>query len=469
MKKTTLLFVLLFVALFLGKANVKGTIEELAAPVVKSPTGVTPTKFTANWEAVEGATMYLLNVYSYVNEVEKDFYLEDEEVEGTSCRVEQLNESTTYYYTVKAKNSTNVSSESEEMKVEIPEEGEITAPVLLEPTNVSDDGFTANWESQNGVTAYWFYLIETRTVEEDNTYVIMNESFDKVNFGSISNPSVGGMQESLDGYTELQGWEALFPLFAKGMIGMSATAGFIESAIFSPRFDLHAGDGSFRLELDGYTSAVNDKMAISKSCSEVPTSEPEDYRVYTFETANAFETITMDFVHENEFAVGGVDFLFSSQGQKTFIDNVKITKDLKAGESFSYIYKAELGSTGKSIESVYVELDPRPGLRYSYSIVILKALDEYPYLDFLGYENKMEVPIYVPLAIDNINPEERNAYLADGVIYVELKNASIIEVYDVAGKLISKVQGNQGVNTISISNRGIYIVKTPEKVTKLIY
>ena len=91
------------------------------APIAINATNISNNGFTANWNAVPGITNYLL----YVS---RDNFPADppnnipgydgKEVTGTSDNVTGLNSGTIYYYVVKAKNGSRISSISNYIMVQ---------------------------------------------------------------------------------------------------------------------------------------------------------------------------------------------------------------------------------------------------------------------------------------------------------------------------------------------------------------
>lgn len=93
------------------------------APVAKAATNIKPTDFVVNWNAVNGAVSYQLDIATdetFTNTVPQyDGYT----VNGTSLKVTQLNPNTTYYYRVRAfngsssENSNTISLKTQELLI----------------------------------------------------------------------------------------------------------------------------------------------------------------------------------------------------------------------------------------------------------------------------------------------------------------------------------------------------------------
>ena len=107
-------------ALSVNRANIVFQICDrapvvLEAPVATEATDLTCTSFVANWNAVEGATGYLLSVYSDDGIVITDYPVGDE----TSYELTDMAIGTTYYYTVKATYMCLTSEASNEIEADL--------------------------------------------------------------------------------------------------------------------------------------------------------------------------------------------------------------------------------------------------------------------------------------------------------------------------------------------------------------
>lgn len=157
--------------------DVAGGFVELDAPVATAsdPTG---NGFTLSWDAVDKAGSYLVNVYTKDesgNAVAASIY-KDYEVEGTSLRIERLQPETRYTATVTAKLRGVTSAPSDEVEITTTEATfDIFVPVVTHASNVTETGFTANWQEVKGATDYLL------TVIADSDVAPLTE---KVDFGT---------------------------------------------------------------------------------------------------------------------------------------------------------------------------------------------------------------------------------------------------------------------------------------------
>jgi hypothetical protein len=149
------------------------------APVATAATNnTTGTGFTANWNAVAGATGYRLDVAS---DPAFTAILEDYDniaVAGLSKAVTSgVLPGTTYYYRVRAENGATVSVNSNTVTVAVPQLP-FAEPVATMATGILDNGFTANWDAVAGATGYY---LDVSTLPDFGTTipgVMITETFE---------------------------------------------------------------------------------------------------------------------------------------------------------------------------------------------------------------------------------------------------------------------------------------------------
>lgn len=117
-----------------------------ATPSTTSASGNSTTSFVANWTSATGATGYWLEV-SETNFGTVVAHYDD--VAGTSQLVTGLTANTTYYYRVKASNSSGESSYSNVTSTTLG-----PAPPVIEAVSISTASFTAQWASVSGAASY---------------------------------------------------------------------------------------------------------------------------------------------------------------------------------------------------------------------------------------------------------------------------------------------------------------------------
>ncbi len=130
---------------------ISAVTNSVAAPNASDATDILLSSFQANWQAVAGASSYLLEISTNVNFTSKLAGYSPKEILGTSEIVTGLAASATYYYRVIAKVGGAVSSPSNVIAVVT---GALSAPTALNATDVMLTSFKANWSNVATASSY---------------------------------------------------------------------------------------------------------------------------------------------------------------------------------------------------------------------------------------------------------------------------------------------------------------------------
>lgn len=131
-------------------SNVGSVTPVLNAPVAIAASGLTVNSFTANWNSVQGATSYKLDVSSDGFTTLLPGYNGFTVASGLSLPVTGLLEGTRYQYRVYAVSGSSVSASSNTIVATTI----LSAPVASAPTAVTAISFMANWSSVSTATGY---------------------------------------------------------------------------------------------------------------------------------------------------------------------------------------------------------------------------------------------------------------------------------------------------------------------------
>lgn len=127
-------------------------------PTATAASAIGNTGFTANWNAVGGATTYYLDVSTVSNFASFVTGYSNKNVGNvTSSAVTGLNCTTTYYYRLRAGNACGSGANSN--TINLTTTGTLpAAPVATAATNIMRGNFRANWNTVVGATGYYVQI-----------------------------------------------------------------------------------------------------------------------------------------------------------------------------------------------------------------------------------------------------------------------------------------------------------------------
>lgn len=376
-------------------------------------------------------------------------------VESESYEVKGLDPDVDYYYYLKARNSEYTSSESREIEAYT-----VHTPVALPATEVTETSYVANWSCGKKADKFQVdqMLSYTATADEAD-YVVLDEDFSKVkSTGSAESPEVGEYTTdfvSLDKYTKISGWTATSYSKGDGMIGgLSQQSPYIAGSIVTP---------VLKLSNNGGVCIVSGRVY----------GEKQDFIVIQGVNEAAFNSVYfentgfVDFSVELPYCVENEQITFYSNNYKPFmIDNIKITQPLKAGETSSIVNRSITVDDAalRSLKIDNTEFTDGYDLQYRVSATrYYHGNVKDPWTSAASNA----VTVTKPGAVAKVESGSLVVTVADGGINITLPESSMIEVYDISGRLVAKQAGVAGTNRISISGNGIYIVRAAGRNVKV--
>ena len=413
---------------------------EISRPAVMDATNVTDTEFTANWIAVNKATSYLLDVF-YFSDNQPQYVLQDYNILDTKLTVKGLQPGRIYYYSVQATDGVHTSAESN-IVAAINPVTDMEPPVATEATEVSKDGFRANWTSVENATQYELCVRSEYTIPQSGTFVLADEHFDDINVGTIENPIYIHNDYRFDQYTEYPDWIGLYCFLADGMIGLSSyyqTPEYNMSTIMTPYYKVStANPGKIKINLSAMAVDCSPGTRLQVILYDVdPVTEyitansvqyveiNEEMTSYELELGESnYYTIYISFM-EPEGEQGVFDMVF--------VDDIKITQEMEAGTVLTRTYNHYITYNN----GIYVETPDSPQEEnFSYSVVsINNGVLFYYYSDWSN-------TIYV-----DTNTGIGNAVTADGTtitatagqINISTAEACTMSVFDMSGRTVRQL------------------------------
>ncbi len=137
---------------------------------------------------------------------------------------------------------------------------DLTAPKVRPATDITADGFTANWDAVAGATGYSVRVNTIRVSDGLEPVTYIDTDFSGITEGSIENPVPPQyLVESLNDYIDEKGWRVRLPFMAAGYLGLSnrmlATLG--RSYLQSPVLDLSKDNGRITIDISYLTPDVD--------------------------------------------------------------------------------------------------------------------------------------------------------------------------------------------------------------------
>lgn len=427
-------------------------------PFVEAPTMVgfseyTKTSFMALWSPAEGASSYLLDVYSYDGEGSKVPALSEEPVADTHYHVTGLQEiDGFYYFTVIGVDDAGHRSEASE---EVCVEG-LPAPVALEPTDVSKDGFTANWSPVDGAIGYDFWAYNERTAAVDSEMALVDTDF---GFVSASDQS----QNDVVSYDAFPGWIINVPKFADGAIGLDGLRA-VETEYYasmeSPEYDLSHGDGNVELSISAKASSgttLSFSLFTKKDGSF--SVYPDSYYKISDLPADEYDKRTVRLSGGGEQSV---IFISASDWGEAWIDDMRITQTFKTGETMvTPVFERITEQTSATVSGV----DMVSGGKFYFTVMAFKLNHLETDFAVSDYSDKKYV-VYSQSGIADMVVDKPKIVVTDGLLTVMNPNGEAVTVSDLSGRVIEARSDGADV-ALRLYSPGIYLVRVGNTVSKV--
>ena len=441
------------------------TVSTISAPVIMDATDVTDNSFTANWQTVTTATAYLLDVF-YFSDNQPQYVIKDYQTTNTSEPVSGLQAGRLYYYSVQATDGTLTSDESAIMAAIKPVQ-DLDTPVATAATEVSKDGFRANWNSVDSAAYYSLTTVSEYKVPQSGTFVLDDETFDKVTSGTINAPEYNSIECSLDQYTEHPDWLGITTLLANGMIGLKNYYAMMGSysMLYSPLYQVStANPGEIKATISAQMVNCTNGTRLGVALVDAETGDILGNGWQFVTLSNEMTSYDFDLGTSNYYyiAIGFSDpnDTYGTTGM-VFIDDVKITQEMEAGTTLSRIYRYDTAYNN----SFYIETPDSPDGEnfYYYVTAVSNGTDDYVYSE----------PSNV--VIVDTNTGIGNAVTADGTtitasagqINISTTEACAVSVFDMSGRTVRQFDAVEGSTSFPIEP-GAYIVKCGETVRKVL-
>ncbi len=388
-----------------------------------------------------GAMLHISNVhFETLAPTEKVAITSDQLLSESHIDYDGLDMSESYAVGIKMRENGNVSAEA------FYEPYGVALPELNEPTNINVDGFTANWQPVDNASLYIVSSSYCKVLDEaDEAYMLTECDLSDLNVGTddyYEPKELGNSYELTDLSQEIgEGWEGFGIVAVDGAIGCKGTFMPGMYGIQSPELHLGNDNGhfTFKATVWGFEySSLSIGTAAGVTESEMFQNDGDHEIIMEVEGGQNHDSIA----------------IFSTDGQPFFIKDFSITQNLPEGAKIIISSTSTQVAGKKDYVNFYTpEVD---GLVRAFDVAAYRK--DYTREAFSGYS---------PLKFVTDRPESINSNISDpGFVTIDGLTVNIyltasqkMTIYSIDGKIIYEATGVEGVNSISLPSKGIYIAK----------
>ena len=476
------------VQIFIDDIKVYQIDQYIDTPVTLAHSNYTNEGFTANWEAVDGAEYYLINVYSLDADGKVVDLLVDQKAEGTSYNVTGIESGKTYYYTLRAVKGDKISIET--LPVEV---FDLAAPVLNKASEVVDDKYTATWSEVASAERYNYWAYNVRKADTDGEFVVTNENFDGVTDAdgnltglTIDNPSYLTYGELYIKEFVQAGWRGTNCMPYTDYYcfdGWQYMNGQGDAGLISPELDLSKDNGKVNLSVrlcgeiadlfkeDGTPVPTQTRCAVALfNYDEEKGDYVQSELVYPEGVSTEWNTFDVTLTKGTKRSTIGI-YAVSAPGN-LYVDDLKITQNYKKGEELMEPFFFGHWVEGTSIEvSVPAQVVNSPIYHKVNAVKSRSGSDPYG-----GAEYKESAYSSLEKVTDNDTStgiegttlnEAAGAVVNNGVLFITNPAKANVAVYAVDGTLVYSDNSGKQSPVVSLAGRGIYVVKIGKTVVKV--
>ena len=410
--------------------------------------------------------------YAYPEPAELNYALKDQKVEAQpnadaeadmTYDVTGLDPEFDYFYTVKAVSDGYVSEPSKEIEVFA-----VSQPTVLEPTDITSDGYTANWTCGNKVDVFRVEQVQLNTIDKDtDAYTILYEDFSKVKSdkteadiakGDIEKDEYSDGYGPIDDLTQLAGWKASSLQCVDGWLGgmeSSGVTGEIPGAIVTPAMDLSHNEGECDVTVRAW--GTEDDWLVIQGVN------PAAYSAIRFPEGGFVEaTVNIPTCTKKE------QLTFYSNNYRSFlIDYIKVTQNVKAGDKVEVVTSSVL-TEDNTTKSMYMD---RPNFGPDHDIYYRVTGLRYYHgnrKDAVASSPSDMMLVKAPAtSIQTVGKTESSVTTVAGGVSVTTADNAVLDVFTVTGQKALTRTLAPGTTDVSLAP-GVYIIKVADQAVRVV-
>ena len=423
--------------------------DRIEKPVAAPYSDYKATSFRANWNAVDGASSYLLSVY-ILRGSQKEFIFKQKEVTGTSYEVTGLDGLDVYYYYVQAKSKAGrISSPSKAITVNA-----LVSPTMNAPEK-ADDNFTVSWNAVPRATDYDFWAYRQLTPKKGEKVILAETQFNEIKTSAtVDYPDESEM--TADRLNFMPGWMLYSPVYANGVVGFNDYYQVADdlTCLESPEFDLSMSDGKVDVKVDIYTQDAAGVILFNNVDGQWEEADRHSIEQPAADTEAKWTTYNISLEGGSKHSAIRI---YGDGMNYTFIDNLTVSataiKDSKLLIPSNNTITKEL--------SVKVPANWENGATYAYRVravydsQIKNQEDVMSPFTQLMYINKNGVS-----SVNNISANGVNAFFSNGQLKIVNPQNLPVAIYNANGSLMpASTDLPKGFYIVRIGNWSFKVLK----------
>lgn len=396
-----------------------------------------------------GAMLLIDNVhYETLPSVELECVEQDRIVQDLHTEYSGLDMKENYVVGIKVRNDGNCSAEAYYAPYGI------ATPIVLEPTDITDKGYTANWEPVAKATSYLLTVSDClKLTEAREGYVHASADFSGIEVGTDDYyaPVAIGNMESLADLREYigEGWLGAGMVAINGALGCQGSFYPGRFGILSPELNFSANGGKFTFRANVW---ICDGSGLSIG---INAGQTDSDMFYTGGDQEIVLKITGGSSHERVA-------IFSTDGAPFYLHDFSITQNL--GEGDIVVFDSRTYTIPADETSCHVEALTVVGHDRAYEVSAYRK--DFTRQAQSSFSDIMIVP-------DNASGIEsagsmKSCFLVNGLdLILNLGKETDVQVWDVSGTLIYSATHSMGITSISLPYCGLYILSVGSMTAKI--